>query len=105
MANERLLPLTIAGPRRDAGIFHRHRQPLQDRRGSKKLGFESRLKRVGLRLADPKSRTNFRLAGAMEFHVDVAAFCKRRTHSIQSELRRIAIAAEMSKHNPIDFAW
>ena len=41
---------------------------------------------------------------AMNFHVYPAAFCRRRAHRLERQLRRVAIPAEMSEHNPLDFS-
>ena len=70
----------------------------------KKRVFESRLKRAGLRFTDPKSRTDFRLAGAVDFDVDPAAFRERRVDGAQGELGRVAIATEMAEHDALDFS-
>ena len=65
---------------------------------------ESRLKRAGIAFADSKLRGDFELRGAMSFQIDLAAFCQRRAHRLQRECRRVAIAAEMSEHNALDFS-
>ncbi len=39
----------------------------------------------------------------MDFHVDLAALCEQRAYCAESELGRVAIAAEMSEHDALDF--
>ena len=65
--------------------------------------FECPLKRAGFGVADPKSRTDFELHGAISFDIVPAALLERRAHRGQSERRRVAIAAEMPEHNSLDF--
>src|SRR2546426_9029966 len=79
------------------------RQPL--RGALKKCALESRLKRAGLGFADSKSGTDFELGSTMDFHVHPAALCQRRAHRVQRQLGRVAIAAEMSEHDALDFSW
>ncbi len=40
----------------------------------------------------------------MDIHVDPAAFRQRRAHGAQGKLRRVAITAEMAKHDALDFS-
>src|SRR5437660_4142874 len=70
----------------------------------KKCVVKRRLKRARYRFANSKTRTEVRLRGTMNFQVDLAAFGKRRAHCVESEFRGIAIAAEMSEHDALDFA-
>src|SRR5205807_8270567 len=77
-------------------------QPLQG--ALKKCVLERRLKCAGDSLTDAKLRSDFELSGAMDFHVYPAALRQRRTHRLERQLRRIAIPAEMSVHNPLDFS-
>jgi hypothetical protein len=44
------------------------------------------------------------LGGAKKFDVDLAAFAQHVAHGLERERRRIAIAAEMTKHDAIDFS-
>jgi hypothetical protein len=44
------------------------------------------------------------LARAKEFDVDLAGLAKRVAHSLERERGRVAIAAEMSKNDSIDFS-
>ena len=55
-------------------------------------------------VADPKSGTDFELHGTISFDIVPAALLERRAHRGQSERRRVAIAAEMSEHNSLDFS-
>ena len=67
--------------------------------------FERWLKRAGLGLADPKPGTDFKLRGAAGFHIVSASLVERCAQSIQSQRRRVAIAAEMPEHNALDSSW
>src|SRR5258708_38942961 len=77
------------------------RQPLQG--VLEKRAFERRLKRAGVGVADSKSGTDFELGSTMYFHVHPAALCQRRAHCLQRQRGRVAIAAEMSEHDALDF--
>ena len=65
---------------------------------------EGRLKRVGVGVADSKSRSDFELRGTMDLHVDPAALCQGCVDCFQGQRGRVAIAAEMSQHNALDLA-
>jgi len=65
---------------------------------------ESRLKRAGIGFADSKSRTDLKLPGAMDFKIGLTAPCQRRAHCLQRQLGRVAIPAEMSEHNALNFS-
>jgi hypothetical protein len=70
----------------------------------KKCVLESWLKRAGVGFAHSKLRTYFELRSAMDFHVHSAALSQRRSHRLERQLGRVAITAEMSKHNALDFS-
>src|SRR5204862_896010 len=78
--------------------------PLQSDRRLEKCIFKRRLKRSRRRVAHSKARTYLRLHGAIKFDADLTALCERRADRAQSELRRIAIAAEMPEHDALDFS-
>ena len=65
--------------------------------------FKCPLKRAGRRFTDSKLRTDLRLRRAMNFDIDLAAFRERRADRGASQLRRVAVAAEMSEHHALDF--
>src|SRR6266849_3497587 len=79
-----------------------HRQPLP--RVLEKRVLEGRLKRVGVGVADSKSRSDFELRGTMDLHVDLAAPCQGCADCFQGQRGRVAITAEMSQHNALDLA-
>src|SRR5438552_17252637 len=62
------------------------------------------MKCADLGLAAGKPGTDFRLRGANSFDVDLATFAERLADGLERERGRVAIAAEMSKHDPIDFS-
>src|SRR5581483_7739773 len=65
---------------------------------------ERRLKSARMRFADTKTRTDFRLRRAINFHVDLADFVEQRADRSAREIGRIAIATEMSEHDAFDFS-
>jgi len=65
--------------------------------------FERCLKRARLGLADSKSGTDFELRGAINFHVCPAALLEGSAHRVYGECGRVAIPAEMAKHDALDF--
>ena len=69
-----------------------------------KRALESWLKRGGVGFTNSKLRTDLELGGTMDFHVELAALCQRRAHSVQRERGRVAIAAEMAENNALDFS-
>src|SRR5205823_9155589 len=73
-------------------------------RGLEKGVLERRLKRAGVGVADPKLGTDFELRGAMDFHIELAALRHGSAYRLQRECRRIAIPAEVSKQNTLDFS-
>ena len=44
------------------------------------------------------------VGGTKKFDVDLATFAERLADGLERERGRVAIAAEMSKHDPIDFS-
>ena len=81
-----------------------HGPPLQgDRRRLEKNAIERRLKCAADRFADPKPDTDFRLSGAMHLHFIAAALRKHRADRARGEFRRVAIAAEMTEHDALEF--
>jgi len=60
------------------------------------------LKRARFGVANPESGTDFELRRAKSFDIVPAALLERRAYGVQSERRRVAIAAEMSEHNSLD---
>ena len=71
----------------------------------KKRVFKRGLKMPVHGLADLKSRTNLRLAGAKNFDIDLARFGEGIAHGLDRQFRRIAIATEMSEHDAVDLSW
>src|ERR1700741_1695778 len=65
---------------------------------------ESGLKRAGLGFANGKPGTNRRLSRAKKFDVDLAGLAKRTPDCFERELGRVAVPAEMSEHDAIDFS-
>ncbi len=41
----------------------------------------------------------------MDFQIGLATLRQRRAHCFQRQLGRVAIAAEMSEHDALDFSW
>jgi hypothetical protein len=79
-----------------------HRQPLQ---GVLEKGvLESWLKRARIGFTDSKLRSDFELRGAMDFQIDLAALRQRGAHCLERQPWRIAIPAEMSEHDALDFS-
>jgi hypothetical protein len=62
------------------------------------------LKRANRRFADAKSWADVRLRRAKKFDVDLAGFLERAAHGVERELGCVAIAAEMAKHDAINFS-
>ena len=69
----------------------------------KKL-IERWLKRAHESFADLKARTYFALIGAINFNFAPATFLEQRLHRAGSEDGRVAIAAEMTEHDALDFS-
>jgi len=40
----------------------------------------------------------------MDFQIELAALCQRRAHCVQRERGRVAIPAEMSENDALDFS-
>src|SRR5262249_11556637 len=73
-------------------------------RRREKCVLESWLKSADFGFADSKSRANLRLGGAKKLDVDLAGIAQRIAHGFERERGRIAIAAKMTKHDPVDFS-
>ena len=72
---------------------------------AEKCVLECGLKRPCARLADTKARTQLRLRCAINFDVDLARISPVASRTApEAERRRVAIAAEMSEHDALDFA-
>src|SRR5450755_2110680 len=81
-----------------------HRRPLQRGRCRlEKNAVESRLERTADRFPDPKPDADFRLPRAMHLHFTAAALRKHRADRARREFRRVAIAAEMTEHDALEF--
>ena len=63
---------------------------------------ERRLKRASLGFPDAEPETDLRLRGAMHFDLAPAALREHGPDRPGGQLRRIAIAAEMPEHDPLD---
>ena len=61
------------------------------------------LKRAHECFADLKARTDFALIGAINFNFAPATFFEQRLHRAGGERGRVAIAAEMTEHDALDF--
>jgi hypothetical protein len=64
---------------------------------------EGRLERAADCFSDPKPHADLRLPGAMHFHLAAAALCEHRANRACGEFRRVAIAAEMTEHDALEF--
>ena len=81
-----------------------HRPPLQrDRRRLEKNAVERRLKCAADRFPDPKLDADLRLAGAMHLHFVAAALREHGPNRARGEFRRVAVATEMTEHDPLEF--
>ena len=92
---------------REKFVIARTRSPARGTRALpralKKRVLEGRLEGAGFRFADSKLGSDFELGGAMDFHVDLSGPRERRAHRLHSQVRRVAIPAEMSEHDSLDF--
>ena len=81
-----------------------HRPTLQrGRRRLEKNAVESRLERATSSLADAEPDADLGLPGAMHFHLAAAPLRQHRANRARGELRGIAIAAEMTEHDALEF--
>src|SRR5438067_11203949 len=69
----------------------------------KKRALEGRLKNAALSFADVKTRADRALIRAKNFKLGAPAAFDLCAHRAASQLRRIAIAREMTEHHPLDF--
>ena len=69
-----------------------------------KNAVERRLERAADRFPDPKPDADFRLPGAMHLHFIAAALRQHRADRAGGEFRRVAIAAEMTEHDALEFS-
>ena len=70
----------------------------------KKCVLECGLKWTGIAVADSELRTDFELCDAMDFQIEFAALRHGSAYRLQRECRRVAIPAEVSKQNTLDFS-
>lgn len=73
-------------------------------RAIEKAILEHRLECARDRFADRKLRAELRLRGAEKFDVDSASFAKVCLDRFERERRRVAIPAEMPKHDALDLS-
>ena len=66
--------------------------------------FESRLKSAGSCFTDPEASADLALICATNFHLRPALLCEECFHGALGEFGSIAIAAEMAKHDALNFA-
>jgi hypothetical protein len=74
-----------------------------DGRGLEENTLERRLERPPLRFADPETKADLRLGGAMHLDFAPAAEGEHGADRARRQLRGITIPAEMAKHHPFEF--